>query len=634
MKGYKKIKRALGNIPHRCVCRRVWRVHRGIRWSWDPMVTSGSGNVEAADSSDHILVSNMDHGGTLAGPAQADYDYAQAFQTGSNPNGYTLDNLQIAFTHATTNVNNVIMNPRIELYRVDSSGHWQPMVAWLEKDRGTPKRSGEFIYTYDAPSDMEKLQPHTKYYITVARSSSMSLSLTSYTNHDATSARGWWMPGGVWIRGDSFDYRDADGNNRMRLRLNGTNPAYLDFTGSSDPGYTSQYGGIRPLCERLGTGYFTCEEDENGDTVIYIPEHLPPGLLAHWYLLVDEDYDTEAAENRGKFRHWIEGGADPSGLESIAPYSFRGGDEWWILTLVTFDYEVKSRYDLVLKLHDVEDDITTSYDYVIHITDQPDHPARVTDGPDMETARTATTTPGRRDVDICWASPWNAGRPPITGYDVRYRIVSDPQLDWTSLAGVMTTDCRDADGDLVNLNPDDVEGVATIGYTLTDLEPNTNYEFDVRAHNAQLTGAWTEHPTTFNIGGSTATRTAPPTPDPTPAPTPEPTPTPLTASFQSGPTSHNGSDAFTLGLRFSEDIPDLGYRAVRDHVLQLTNGGVTQAKRMTKGSNQAWNITVRPTGSAAVTVQLLATTDCAVTGAICVGDRRLASNIATIIDAQ
>ena len=39
---------------------------------------------------------------------------------------------------------------------------------------------------------------------------------------------------------------------------------------------------------------------------------------------------------------------------------------------------------------------------------------------------------------MCWDSPWNAGRPPITGYDVRYRIAADPQNDWTSLAAVAT----------------------------------------------------------------------------------------------------------------------------------------------------------------------------------------------------
>ena len=623
MKGYKQIKRSLGNI-HIVVYLVMFSVFIGAFVAVGSMVMSGGGNVEAAAPSDHILVSNMGHGGTLLS-TQTAYDYAQAFQTGSNPNRYTLDNLQIAFTHATSTESRNIMNPRIELYRVDASGNWQPMAAWLDPDRGTPNTGGEFIYTYNTPPGMEKLQPHTKYYITVARSASMSLSLTSYTNHDATSARGWSMPGGVWLRGNSFDYRDADGNNRMRLRLNGDSPAYIDFTGASYPRYVSDYGGIRPLCEQLGNGYFTCEEDENGDIVTHIPEHLPIGIFAHWYLLIAE-------ENRGEVRHWVEGGIDPvSGLPAVAPYSLTAGEDQQLVTAVTFDYEVKNRYDMVLKIHDVAADVTTSYDFVIHIKDMPDHPGQVSRGPIEQTKKNAARTAGKRDVDMCWLTPWNAGRPTITGHDVRYRIVADPPLDWTLIdeAGGF---CFDADGNFVDMNHSGVDRVVTRGYTLTDLEPNTDYEFDVRAYNAQLTGAWAEHKRIFNTGGSTATQTAPPTPEPTPEPTPSPIP--LTAEFQSVPASHNGSDAFTLELRFSEHIPDLGYRSVRDHVLQLTNGGVTKAQRMTKGSNQAWRITIRPTASQTVTVQLLATTDCDASGAICVGDRKLTSNIAAIIEAQ
>ena len=625
MKRYKHIKRALGNI-HIVVYLVMISVFIGAFAAVGSMVMNGGGNVEAA-ASDNMLVGNIGHGGTLLS-SQTDYDYAQAFQTGSNPNGYTLDNLQIVFTHATSTERRNIMNPRIELYRVDSSGHWQPMVAWLEPDRGTPNTGGEFIYTYNIPPGMDKLLPYTKYYITVARSASMSLSLTSYTNHDATSARGWSMPGGVRLRGNSFDYSDADGNNRMRLRLHGDSPAYIDFTGASYPPHVSDYGGIRPLCEQLGNGYFTCEEDANGDIVTYIPEHLPIGMFAHWYLLIAE-------ENRGEIRHWIEGDIDPvSGLPAVTPYSLRADEDQKLVTVVTFDYEVKNRYDMVLKLHDVDADITTSYDFVIHVLDRDDHPARIIHGPIVQMKKNAAGTAGKRDIQMCWLTPWNEGRPPIPGHDVRYRIVADPPLDWTLIDDAATTFCWDADGDLVDMNHSEVEGVVTGAYTLTDLEPNTDYEFDVRAYNAQLKGAWAEHKRIFNTGANTATQTAPPTPEPTPEPTSEPAPTPLTAEFHGVPASHNGSDAFTLELRFSEDIPDLGYKTVRDHVLQLTNGGVTQAKRMTKGDNQAWSITVRPTASQTVTVQLLATTDCADTGAICVGDRKLAGNIAAIIEAQ
>ena len=84
MKGYKQIKRSLGNIH--IVVYLVMFI--GAFAAMGAMALSG-GNVEAADASDHILVSNMDHGGTLLS-TQTAYDYAQAFQTGTNPNGYTL----------------------------------------------------------------------------------------------------------------------------------------------------------------------------------------------------------------------------------------------------------------------------------------------------------------------------------------------------------------------------------------------------------------------------------------------------------------------------------------------------------------------------------------------------------------
>ena len=573
-------------------------------------------------SSDHMLVGNIGHGGTAFG-SLLDYDYAQGFRTGSNPNGYELDNLNIVFQNAIIHASGSIIYPRIELYGTDSSGVWQPLVAWIT-GRGTPKESGEFTFRYDLPNGF-MLLPSTQYYVTVARSGSMSLSLTKYTNDDDDSAEGWRINNSVLIRTDSFIYTPVEiFNERMRLRLNGANPAYIKFAG-----YVERVGYIS-LCKTLPTPYYECNEDENGDIAIYMSEHESPGRLMHWYEIVDEDYDVKL---ESRWRHWIEEVA-PSvnnipGELPIRPFTpYAGG--YQPINMFAYDYETKNRYDLVLKLHDVEEDIITSYKTTLFITDRVDNPAWVSWGPIVQAQKDAAGTAGKRDVQMCWDSPWNAGRPPITGYDARYRIIADPQDDWMVIAAAMTTDCLDEDGNSVQLNPDDIDGVTTMSYTLTDLEPNTDYEFDVRAYNSQLIGPWTEDVAQFNAGANTATRTAPPTPEPTPPPSP----TPLTAAFQSVPTSHNGSDAFTLELRFSEDIPELGYRTVRNHVLQLTNGGVTQAQRMTKGSNQAWGITVLPTGSQSVTVQLLATTDCDASGAICVGGRKLTGNIAAIIEAQ
>ena len=113
----------------------------------------------------------------------------------------------------------------------------------------------------------------------------------------------------------------------------------------------------------------------------------------------------------------------------------------------------------------------------------------------------------------------------------------------------------------------------------------------------------------------------PATPEPaTPEPAPAPAPATLTAEFRNVPTTHNGIDPFTLELHFSEDIPELGYKTVRDSALEVTNGGITKARRYAQGSNQAWVITVQPASRQAVEIALPATTDCDDTGAICSAD--------------
>ena len=93
---------------------------------------------------------------------------------------------------------------------------------------------------------------------------------------------------------------------------------------------------------------------------------------------------------------------------------------------------------------------------------------------------------------------------------------------------------------------------------------------------------------------------------------------PLTASAHDAPSSHNGQDAFTFELRFSEDPkPDFSYTTVRDHAFTVTGGAVTYVRRLEPGKNVRWEITVTPGSSAAVAIALNATTDCSAQGAIC-----------------
>ena len=98
---------------------------------------------------------------------------------------------------------------------------------------------------------------------------------------------------------------------------------------------------------------------------------------------------------------------------------------------------------------------------------------------------------------------------------------------------------------------------------------------------------------------------------------------PLTATIHDAPSSHNGQDAFTFELRFSEDPePDFSYTTVRDHAFTVTGGSVTYVRRLEPGKNVRWEITVTPGSSADVAIALNATTDCSAQGAICTEDGR------------
>ena len=104
-------------------------------------------------------------------------------------------------------------------------------------------------------------------------------------------------------------------------------------------------------------------------------------------------------------------------------------------------------------------------------------------------------------------------------------------------------------------------------------------------------------------------------------------PSPLYGGFIAGsvPDEHDGSTPFKFEIRFSEE-PSLGFAAVRDHVLDVTNGEVTAVKRSTTGSNEQWQITLQPDDSNDVTIVLPPTTDCSDAAAVCTGTGKMLSN--------
>ncbi len=119
-------------------------------------------------------------------------------------------------------------------------------------------------------------------------------------------------------------------------------------------------------------------------------------------------------------------------------------------------------------------------------------------------------------------------------------------------------------------------------------------------------------------GQAVTNDTAPATDDTAKTPEDTASTAPLTATIHDQPSSHNGEDAFTFELRFSEDPqPDFSYTTVRDHAFTVTGGSVTYVRRLEPGKNVRWEVTVTPGSSAAVAIALNATTDCAAQGAIC-----------------
>ena len=93
----------------------------------------------------------------------------------------------------------------------------------------------------------------------------------------------------------------------------------------------------------------------------------------------------------------------------------------------------------------------------------------------------------------------------------------------------------------------------------------------------------------------------------------------FTATTHGVPESHDGATEFSFELRFNEE-PGSGFSYAKlrnNHAFTVTEGSVSNVRRLEAGKNARWGITVLPSGNAAVSVSLPATTDCAAEGAIC-----------------
>ena len=92
--------------------------------------------------------------------------------------------------------------------------------------------------------------------------------------------------------------------------------------------------------------------------------------------------------------------------------------------------------------------------------------------------------------------------------------------------------------------------------------------------------------------------------------------TALTAEFLNMPSSHEGDgEDFSFQLKFNQKVTTK-YRVMEDDVFEITNGEVSDARRVDR-RRDLWKITIEPDGDDDVVVTLPATTDCSATGAVC-----------------
>ena len=135
-----------------------------------------------------------------------------------------------------------------------------------------------------------------------------------------------------------------------------------------------------------------------------------------------------------------------------------------------YDYEAKPSYSVTVTVNDGT--VTVSAAVTISVTDQNEAPL-ASDAP-VASATSGSTT----SLEVSWTAPDNTGRPGITSYDLQYQVQG--ASSWTN-------------------GPQDVSGTSA---SITGLVPDTKYEVQVRATNAEGDGAWS-----VAGGGTTGTTT-------------------------------------------------------------------------------------------------------------------------------
>ena len=155
-----------------------------------------------------------------------------------------------------------------------------------------------------------------------------------------------------------------------------------------------------------------------------------------------------------------------------------------------------------------------------------------------------SVTPGNATLTVTWTAPADVGGSAISGYDVRHKLTSAPDIDanWTEAANT---------GD-------------DLSHTIGSLTNGTSYDVQVRASNDAGDGAWSDTTT-----GAPALPTAPRV---------------ISITRKTPMTEHTNADTLTWTVEFSENVQNV----TQD---DFTTTGTTATRTVT-GSNKTYDVSV------------------------------------------
>ena len=509
-----------------------WAI-RDYRWgrssdagAWSSSAEKLRISVNGVAEAPSILVSNSERADSRSRLA-TNYPYAQPFDTGSAPNGYTLDGIALDFKSAPTGSGQVRAN-----VRADSSGDPGDVLHTLTNPASFD--AGRNVFT--APADAE-LSPSTRYWVFLKYSTSDGGPRwwrTLLTNGiDGGSAAGWAIDEPA-KRKVSGDWNVPGSNQAMQMQVLGSakptpdlevSPTSLTIDEAGSGSFTVKLttqpranvtvavssddagaGAVSPASQTFTTSDWNTaqtvtvsgvnDSDTSNETLTVSLSASGGGYGSKTgsvsVNVTDDDTANDApvfADGSRSTRDFAE--TEGSGTEATArdignaisttdadndtlTYSLAGADvanfgivssSGQLRTIAgqSYDHEAKASYSVTVSVTDGT--ATATIPVTIDVSDE-DEPPQAPGAPTV-TAPTGSAT----RLNVSWPAPDNAGRPDITGYNLRYR---------EGMSGSWT----DGPQDVTSRNAE-----------ITNLSQDTDHEVQVRARNAEGNGPWSDRST-------------------------------------------------------------------------------------------------------------------------------------------